>query len=431
MFLHDAAVGPAHLSNGQLLLPPLDTTLRRVGATLTGTFGLSHLPVVLHRVATFPPPATSATSPNPSPRSAPPPTGPPPQWSTPLNAALWSAPAVFEKSIYLGAADGNFHALDAATGRIRWTWRGPNPLYGTALVTADFVTFLDSQHDLVCLHRRDGTLAWRRPLHDAILAGAALKPDETFNRRTATPVLHAGTLYLGSSDGGIYALDPATGEIRHRHDAKTKIYATATHDDAAGELLFAGLDGTLLAFDPRTKKETRRTKLPGALTSAPVVAGDRIILGCRNYTLYGLHRADLSVAWQFSFWFSWIESTPALVDGTLYLGGSDFARITALDPATGRARWSTVVHGLAWGTPLVTADAVFAGTSAQAGALIPHTGGLAALDRRTGELTSRRLLPLEPPHLRSGVLNSLARAEDLLIAATFDGAVQAFPIHGW
>ena len=79
---------------------------------------------------------------------------------------------------------------------------------------------------------------------------------------------------------------------------------------------------------------------PDAL-STPVAVGDVLLVGCRDYTLYGLRRTDLSIAWTYSYWFSWIESTPAVADGVAYVGGSDFARITALDPATGRARWST------------------------------------------------------------------------------------------
>ena len=77
------------------------------------------------------------------------------------------------------------------------------------------------------------------------------------------------------------------------------------------------------------------------------------------------------------------ESTPQLVDGVLYVGASDFRRVMALEPETGKALWSTDVRGMAWGCPVVTADSVFIGTAAQVGAIIEHAGGIAALDRHT------------------------------------------------
>lgn len=36
-------------------------------------------------------------------------------------------------------------------------------------------------------------------------------------------------------------------------------------------------------------------------------------------------------------------ATPLLLDGVLYIGASDYSRVTALDPATDRVRWATPV----------------------------------------------------------------------------------------
>jgi outer membrane protein assembly factor BamB len=414
MFLHGAKLGAVTVSGSELRIRPLDTTLRLEGEQLAGSFGLSHLPIRLAR-------SERALSPLPSSDIR---SGPPPKWRASLRAEVWASPVVAEATVYLGAADGKFHALDASSGRMLWSWSGPHPIYGTALVTRESVVFVDARQDLVCLRRHDGDLRWRRPVHDP--AGGPLPENETFNRRTVTPLLHSDNLYLGSSDGALYAIDPTDGAVRFRHEVGAKIYATVGVDAVSNELLLAGLDGSLITFDAARQSITRRTKLPGALTTTPLVAGDRIIVGCRNFTLYGLRRSDLTVAWEYSFWFSWIESTPALIDGTLYVGGSDYARISALDPSNGQARWSTVVNGLSWGTPLVTRDAVYAGTSAQAGAILPHTGALVSLDRPTGQVRWRTPVPLNAPATRAGVIGSLARHGDLVIAAQFDGTVTAF-----
>ena len=139
--------------------------------------------------------------------------------------------------------------------------------------------------------------------------------------------------------------------------------------------------------------------------------------------------ADGSVAWKFSYWFSWIESTPALRDGFIYIGASDYRRVTVLNPATGKTKWATEVRGMNWGTPLVTDDRVFTGTASQniPGTAISHTGGIMALDRATGAVLWQLLAPLAPENGFGGYAGSLALAGDKVIAAGFDGNLVALP----
>src|SRR5439155_24478311 len=54
-----------------------------------------------------------------------------------------------------------------------------------------------------------------------LLAGEGKQPSITgwkitFNESGSNPVLVDGVLYVGSADGGVYALDPATGETKWR-----------------------------------------------------------------------------------------------------------------------------------------------------------------------------------------------------------------------
>jgi outer membrane protein assembly factor BamB len=414
MFIEHATLGPVQIADGNVRFPPLDTELARNGDALRGTFGLSHLPVTLRRVERFPDAAPRPTFP----------AAPAPRWTVALGSETWASPVVQDGTIYVGSVDGKFHALDAMNGHERWTWSGPTPLYGTALVTEDACYVVDERTDLVCLERNNGRLRWRTPLHDATLGGA-LKPNETFTHRTATPIILRGVLYVGSSDGGIYALNPRTGEVHWRHDAKTKIYASA--GVVGDNLLFGGFDGGVIVFDPAARREIARTKLPGPVVSTPVAHGDRIVVGCRDYMLYGLNTADLSIAWKYSYWFSWVESTPVLVGDEMYIGGSDFARITAMNPITSKPRWSAVVYGISWGTPVVTDDTVYAAMQAQSDAIIPHQAGIVAIDRVSGRTKWRMPIALPANAPRAGCIGSLVATAESIIAVQFDGTVVALP----
>jgi outer membrane protein assembly factor BamB len=163
--------------------------------------------------------------------------------------------------------------------------------------------------------------------------------------------------------------------------------------------------------------------------SAPVIAGDIAVVGSRDYLLYGVSLSRAEVTWKYSYWFSWVESAPQLADGVAYLGSSDFRRVSAFDPATGKALWNADVGGIAWGTPVVTADTVYAGTHAQTPAFLHHEGGIVALNRRTGAMKWRVALTGPPGAERVGCIGSLALADDLLIAAAFDGTLAAYPLN--
>jgi outer membrane protein assembly factor BamB len=144
--------------------------------------------------------------------------------------------------------------------------------------------------------------------------------------------------------------------------------------------------------------------------------------------LYGFNLRDGSLAWSYSYGFSWIESTPSIRDGLFYIGGSDWARVSEFDPKTGRPHWATSVGGMTWGTPAVGSDTVFAGVTCQKGALIPHKGGIVALDRKTGALKWRH--PMTFPNEQmpfGGVAGSLVLDGDKVIAAGFDGNLIALP----
>ena len=195
--------------------------------------------------------------------------------------------------------------------------------------------------------------------------------------------------------------------------------------------MFGTMDGSAILLDRGTRSEVLRVKTGGGVVTTPVIAANRLIVGSRDYQLYAFNLADGSVAWKFSYWFSWIESTPAQRDGLLYVGGSDYARVTAIDPTPGRARWGTIVGGMDWGTPLVTERHVFTGTVNQnlPGTLIDHAAGLVKLDRATGAIVWRLVLPKAAEGNFAGYAGSLALAGDKVIAAGFDGFLTAYPVE--
>jgi outer membrane protein assembly factor BamB len=417
MFLNGTNFGPASFVGDRFELAPLHLTLSHRENELVGSFGLAKFPVTLRKGGTFPPPPVLSDHP----------AAPAPSWTQNLGANVWASPVAADGVVYVGTIDGYFHAINAHDGTVRWVWKGTQPCYAAALVTADSVYFVDDQSALIALRRADGSLAWRTPLVDT--PTTATPTNETFNHRTATPVIDAkGVLYVAAKDGGISAIKATTGKILWRHDAKAAIYAPLTLLN--DRLLAACFDGSLFELNLRTRQESKRIKLGGPIVSAPVVTGNHVIVGSRDYLLYGLSRKTHSIEWTVPYWFSWVESTPRLADGVVYIGGSDYRRVSAFDPSNGKERWSTDVRGLSWGSPVVTTDSVYAGTAGQEieGTVIKHQGGIVALDRATGSVRWRYGAPVVPGAKFNGFVGSLVTTGDKVIGADVNGTMIAFPI---
>lgn len=402
---------------GYKLTPGFSTVMQLEGDVITGTFGLGKLPLRLTRGGTFSAKPAAVTYPE----------APAPLWSFAMGAGTWAPPVAADGVVYVGTSSGLFHAVNAADGTPRWSWQGEHGIAGRAVLTADTVFVVDVKNNLVALERASGALRWRTPLHDETITAAPTRNNPTFNHRTTTPLVVDGTVYAGSSDHGLYALDARTGEKLWRHDAGAPVYSGIGRHGEAG-LMFGTMDGSVILLDRHTRKETQRFKTEAGVVTTPVISAGRLVAGSRDYLLYGFN-LDGSTAWRYSYWFSWVESTPVEHDGVLYIGSSDYGRIVALDPATGRARWTTKVHGMSWGSPLATADRVFAGTVSQnlEGTIIPHEGGLVAIDRASGRIVWRHLATPAPKGGFGGYAGSLALDGDRVIAAGFDGQLVALP----
>lgn len=417
VFTQPTALVQVH--DGDYFLDVLNAHLHIEGSKLVGTGLFEPMPFVLERVEAFPPPPDQTPSPSL-------PAGPAPRWSRNLGAEAWASPVVRDGVIYLGTADGRFHAADARDGHERWTWSDATPIYGDALVVRDSIYFLNDRAELVKLDRKNGKLAWRVALDAARKAAATIPDDDTYSHRTASPVLANGVLYVGSTDGGMLAIDPATGATRWRFDAKSKICAAVAVD--GDRVLFGTMDGSFIALRRSDGTEIWRRKLPAAITSQPVVDRGLAIVGSRDYLLHAFRVSDGTEAWRQHFWVSWVESTPRIVDGTLYVGSSDLRAVRALDAATGSPLWSTDVYGSAWASPLVVRDTVFMGVAGVKPYVIDHRASIVAIDRKNGSLRWRRAESQPAAPGTSGHPGSLALAGDVVIAAGVDGSLIALPV---
>lgn len=418
MHLYSQVVSRVTPRGGEYSFDDLPGTARVDGQTLRGTALHANMPFELKRVAQLPAPADAPVAAFPA--------GPALRWTRALGAAAWASPVVHAGAIYVGTVDGSFHAVRARDGKVIWTWADATPIFGEALVTGDAVFLLNDRAELVRLDRKSGKLLWRVAFDSARRPPAVIPDDDTFNHRAATPVLANGVLYVGSTDGSMRAVDPLHGATKWRIDAGAKICAPAA---VAGDRVLVGtIAGSLLALRCADGAVVWRRKFAAGIVSAPVIHQGMAILGARDFLLHAVSLADGGEAWTQHFWASWVESTPRIVDGVLYVGSCDLREVRALDPASGKIRWATDVLGASWGAPMVAGATVYMGVAGVKGYLITHQPSLVALDRWDGTMRWRQAASMEGGSPVSGYAGSLAYANHTLYAAGLDGKLVAMPV---
>ena len=147
-------------------------------------------------------------------------------------------PIVAEGLVFFGdSVDCSIHALDAKSGREKWTFPTRAPVR-FAPVYHDGRLFATSDDGfLYCLKAADGSLIWKKrggPADELILGN-----DRMISRWPARggAVIRDGVLYFAAgiwpSDGvSLYALEPATGKILWVNDTAGSIYMGQPHGGA-------------------------------------------------------------------------------------------------------------------------------------------------------------------------------------------------------
>lgn len=394
----------------------LALSLQLDGDTLRGTYPGPNSPATFTRAKRLPVEAPPPALPQ----------GPAPRWEARLGGQVYASPVVVDATAYLGTTGGVVNAVDTRDGTLRWAFAAGAPIYGSVAVAGDAVYVVADNGFLYRLDRADGKERWRHALGDADVARVLPHPQVfDWDWQGAQPVVADDTVYVGAGDGGFHAVATDTGKRRWRFDTRGAIRNAAA---VAGDTVYVGsMDHHVYALARADGRERWRSDTGAAVDAAPVVHEGRVLVGNRGAGLLSLDAANGETKWRLFFWGSWVESTPVVRDGVIYVGSSDLRRVSAIDPADGRVHWRSDVYGWTWGTPLVTEKYIYAGVAGGAPYFIRHAASFSVLDRRTGKLVARRALADTGGH-QWGIAGSPALAGDTVVVATIAGSLLGFPL---
>ena len=175
----------------------------------------------------------------------------------------------------------------------------------------------------------------------------------------SSPAVADGTVYIGSYDGNVYALDAATGHIRWTYTTSGTVDSSPA---VADRTVYVGSDdGNVYALDAATG-HVRWTYATGGLAIAakPVVAGGTVYIGSDDHKVYALDAATGHVRWTYTTG-DQVFSSPAVAGRTVYIGSDDH-KVYALDAATGHVRWTYTTGSQVHSSPAVAGGAIYIGS---------------------------------------------------------------------
>jgi outer membrane protein assembly factor BamB len=244
---------------------------------------------------------------------------------------------------------------------------------------------------------------------------------------SAAPVVSDGMVYAAHPSGTVSARSFSDGSAAWTYEAGDTVVTTPAVE---GGLVFLGcFDGRIIALDAGDGSVAWEHDTGAPVTTSPAVHEGSLIIGSRSYDLMSLEAATGSPRWTHYMWFSWVESAPVLAGGRIYIGSSDAQKLSALEAGTGKLVWAFDTGGSPWGRPALAGGAVFIGSAGVSGYIVPHQGGLVAVDRKSGEGLWKYDFPRPEGARVWGFAASPAAGENLVFAGGLDGVIYAFPQH--
>ncbi|MHC4759711.1 MAG: outer membrane protein assembly factor BamB family protein, partial [Planctomycetota bacterium] len=149
---------------------------------------------------------------------------------------------------------------------------------------------------------------------------------QTGDEVKSSAAIDEAIVYVGSSDGNVYAIDLKTGKQVWSYKTEGGVEATAC---VVEDIVFIGSsDSFLYALDKVTGELKWKSETDGQiLGSANLLAGGsdeelRIIVGSYDSRLYCLNSSDGKVVWKYET-DNYVNGTPAFENGRIAFGGCD------------------------------------------------------------------------------------------------------------
>jgi outer membrane protein assembly factor BamB len=320
------------------------------------------------------------------------------RWKFKTGGRIFSSPVIKDGLAYIGSEDSNLYAIRTYSGALSWKFHTEGAVSSTATIFNGSVYFTSYDGYCYALNAVTGSELWKFKTGGEKKVGAnglwTMKPSDMYMEDLwdfflSSPVIGVNgpginkgpTVYFGSSDGNLYALDATSGSLKWKFHTEGIIHSSPALYE--GNIYFGSWDTYMYAVDAQTGKEIWKFKTrdqPGyhqleGIQASPSINDGVLYFGARDGFFYALKAKTGDSLWSFSADNSWVLTTAAIIDSTVLFGTSDTYLLYALDTKTGRKKFSMKAKGYLYSSPAISRRMAYFGD---------FTGNFYALDLRSG-----------------------------------------------
>jgi len=186
---------------------------------------------------------------------------------------------VSQVNVYFGDSDGKVYTLDAATGdKVGEPFQTGDKVWSSPTIDGDTLYVGSFDKKLYALNTADGSEKWQFEVGGAI---------------GSTPLVYDNTVYIGAFDGRFYAVNAADGSLRWQSEVEATSWFWANPIAYDNVIYAPNLDGKVYLLDAETGREVAgAVDLASSISSSPVVVGDKVIIASQEGKIYFLDTSD-------------------------------------------------------------------------------------------------------------------------------------------
>jgi outer membrane protein assembly factor BamB len=205
------------------------------------------------------------------------------RWSRSLPSPSESSPLIDHARVFFGSQNGTVYALNARTGSVAWTYHAAGAVKASPSLSGGVLYFGDYSGHVQAISEKSGRRLWISSSEGALLGSG------TFY---STAAVVYGRVYLGNTDGRVYAYDAGTGHLDWAVQTGAYVYASpaVTNAPGLGPTIYVGsYDGHFYAINARSGRVSWKFNAHGRISGSATIVGRTVYFAnLATHDTYGL-----------------------------------------------------------------------------------------------------------------------------------------------
>ncbi len=205
------------------------------------------------------------------------------RWFRNLPSPSESSPLIDHGRVFFGSQNGTVYALNDSTGHLIWTYHAGGSVKASPTLSGGLLYFGDYSGHVQAISEQTGRRVWLSSSEGTLLGSG------TFY---STAAVFYGRVFLGNTDGRVYAYDASTGHLDWAVQTGNYVYASpaVTNAPGLGPTIYLGsYNGTFYAFNARSGHVSWHFNAHGKISGSATIVGKIVYFAdLGQHQTYGL-----------------------------------------------------------------------------------------------------------------------------------------------